>query len=180
MRGFAEKALLLAGFAVTAIFLAGVSGWNLPRGSGNTALAQSKRYFHGGKSADESPAESRCLSKDCHVAYPHAKAPVAAFRNMHVGFVDCLACHRGKDAEWRVARDRGETRWEIRSEGIAGGKDPHAGLQDPTDCRDCHSGEGRKRIEAGGARNLPGGFHDPIALRMMEGGSRKWVPTDLR
>lgn len=178
---YAEKALYLAGIVLTAIFMAGVAGWNLRTGSGGSSYTQPQRYFHGGKSADVSPADSRCLSKDCHAAYPHGNGAVAPFRNMHVGFIDCLACHLGKkERGWRIVRDRKGTRWEIRSEETAGGNDPHAGLQSPWDCRDCHSGEGRKRLEAGGARDLPGGFHDPIALRMMEGGPRKWVPYDLR
>jgi hypothetical protein len=40
--------------------------------------------------------------------------------------------------------------------------------------------EGRRAITAAGVKGLLEGFEDPIALRMIEGGGRKWLPDDMR
>jgi hypothetical protein len=40
--------------------------------------------------------------------------------------------------------------------------------------------EGRRAIAAAGVKNLRDGFEEPIVLRMIEGGGRKWLPDDMR
>jgi hypothetical protein len=40
--------------------------------------------------------------------------------------------------------------------------------------------EGRRSIAAAGVKGLLEGFEEPIVLRMIEGGGRKWLPDAMQ
>lgn len=166
---------------VAGIFLLGVVG--IPARDTARASREGRRepYFHGGKAASAPPADASCQSARCHVAFPHRKGGgEAAFRNMHLRAADCLSCH-GKDAERRWAgRAPGETGRKLRYAAPPGAADPHAWLGRAATCRNCHSEDGMRRFREKGVSALAPGFVDPIALRMIEGGAKRWVPGDLR
>lgn len=174
-----ERTLSLAAIAVAVCFLAGVAGWRLPVPGGRISSGSATGYFHEGKPAGAGMRDSSCRTEKCHGAYPHGKGLESAFRNMHAEFVDCPVCHgREGKAEWSVEAGGGD-RWRIRSGTPPAAGDPHASFGTPVRCRECHSQAGRERIERGGTRKLQGTFNDPIALRMLEEGSRKWMPEGM-
>ncbi len=195
MKRAVEGALaLVAALLVGAFLLAAVggAGWTSPRRVGAKA---DPRYFHSGKT-DLAPAEEvGCRAGGCHAGMPHARERAeAAFRNMHVRFVGCMVCHgRESSKTWSVGRQaRGpgkgsgedgipRVRWTISAPTPPADRDkPHAPLGPAVACRACHSEQGYREIGARGARELPAAFADPVALRMIEGGAKQWIPDPLR
>lgn len=179
MSGRAERLLFLAAILLLASWFAGVAGWRWqPDGRGDS-LHDGPAYFHGGKTVlDPLPAPG-CRSGKCHAGVPHRKGPEAAFRNQHGSFVECPACH-GADGgtAWRAER-RADGRWMIRTETRQSPGDPHRGFGAAVRCRGCHSEAGRKRIERGSTGSLQENFLHPVALRMLEEGSKSWVPDGM-
>ena len=158
------------------LFFGSLHGWSVP---GSGAGPGKDASFHGGKNLRPMNMDPACSAPECHSASPHRKpGPWSAFLNMHRSFVSCLGCH-GRDPErhWGV---RGtELAYSPTPEAGAGGR-RHAANGPPADCRRCHSMEGRRSISAAGMKNLHDGFEEPIVLRMIEGGGRKWLPDDMR
>lgn len=191
MRRAADWALGFAAAGLAAAFLAAVAGRGAPRPVA-TAKAQ---YYHGGKSSAAPVDGSGCAAAGCHAGMPHAiDRAYAPFRNMHLRFVGCLVCH-GKDTRgsWNVLRatparkaepgDAGppRERWTIDVATTATGKQQlHALLGTAMSCRACHSEGGSREIAAKGGKELPGGFDDPVALRMIEKGAKQWIPDTMR
>ena len=191
----AEWVLALSAAVLTGAFLsalAGGAGWTPAGRSGTTVDA---RYFHAGKTAPAPVEEGGCRAAGCHAGIPHAKdLTQAAFRNMHVRFVECLVCH-GRDSRrsWRVGPpapgpEKGGRdgvilwkRWTIAAPMPSVDRaEMHTLLGPALGCRACHSGEGSREIGAKGARELPAGFADPVALRMIEEGAKQWIPDTMR
>jgi len=178
MTRWAERLLSLAAIAIAACYLAGIAGWRSP-GPGRRISSATAGYFHEGKSGDSGIRDPSCQTETCHSAYPHERGPESTFRNMHVGFIECQVCHgKAGAAAWQIEAGGGD-RWIIRAGTRQAGGDPHTAFGPSVRCRECHSERGRKRIESGSNRKLHGTFHDPVALRMMEEGSRKWVPDGM-
>ncbi len=179
MKGWAERLLALAAVVVVISFLAGVAGWRSAAGGGKAFPDGGMAYYHDGKTTAAVNPGPGCLGGECHVAYPHAAGPEAAFRNLHVAFVECRVCHGPEGAsKWRA--DRGEDgRWRIRAGPGPGADDPHREFGVAVRCRGCHSDAGRARIEEGSPVPLPGTFRNPVALRMLEEGPRTWVPGSM-
>lgn len=189
----AEWGLALAAIVLTAAFAAGVSGWGPAVFRGSVPAAATDRYYHAGKIPADRFGSDGCSAPGCHQRIPHTKVPArAAFCNMHLRFVDCLACH-GKDARktWvaeppgggPMAGIGGRLRrpWRIAAPAPAVARDKIHGLIGPAlSCRACHSEEGLREIAAKGIRDLPSGFANPVALRMIEEGAKQWIPDTMR
>lgn len=195
MKPAVEWALALVAVILTGAFLSGVSGaggWTL---RGSSATARDDRYFHAGKTAPISVEARGCRSTGCHVGVPHAKDRTqAAFRNMHVGFIDCLVCH-GRDSRksWILEppapapKQGGSDGSFPRKRGRIAVPVPEIdrermhGLVGPAlSCRRCHSDEGHREMTEKGIRDLPPGFVNPVALRMIEEGAKQWIPDTMR
>ena len=182
MRRVWEWGLLAAALLLAAAFLSSVVGWKAGAGKGSGAAAPGNPYFHAGKAASAGTADPACQASGCHAAFPHGKDPgTAPFRNLHQGAVRCLACH-GQEAQrgWTVLEGRGEKLGYSPPGGKGPGTDPHALIGPPLACRKCHSESGRSELAGKGMKGLPQGFANPIALRMMEEGARRWVPDTMR
>ncbi len=180
---------------LTGAFLSGVTGGRPWSSAGDPRTASEAPYFHGGKLATASVGDGGCRGAGCHVAMPHAKdLAEAAFRNMHVRFVDCVVCHaRDSRKSWTVVPSDtpsrpgagGEgalaERWKITAPMPAVAREQmHGILGAAVPCRGCHSGEGSREIAARGGKGLPARFVDPVALRMIEGGATQWMPDTMR
>jgi hypothetical protein len=87
-----------------------------------------------------------------------------------------MVCH-GRDGMNRFAgRQDGSGR---RTLTYAGGPAPagpkgHPSLGAAAGCRQCHSEAGARSLKERGLSSLPSNYADPIALRMQEGGARRW------
>ena len=163
-------------FLVVVIFYASLQGWIFSRPIAGSAGAAS---FHGGKGSTSLDRDPACSAKECHTPSPHRKTgPSSAFLNMHESVVSCLACH-GRDPERHWSARKMELVYSPVPEVGKGGR-RHDANGPPAPCGRCHSVEGRRAITAAGVNGLHEGFEDPIALRMIEGGGRKWVPDDMR
>jgi len=103
------------------------------------------------------------------------------FRNMHQGVMDCLACH-AREAEKRwVGRQRPDGKGLKLGTSMKESKsNPHVELGQAASCRKCHSEKGRELLREKGMHELPPGYANPIILRMIEGGPRRWAPAELR
>lgn len=195
MKRAVEWALALVAVILTGAFLSaasGARGW-IPRGG--SATARDDRYFHAGKTAAISVEARGCRATGCHVGMPHAKDRTqAAFRNMHVGFIDCLACH-GRDSRksWvfeppapapkQGGGDRSypRKRWKIAVPMPGTDRERmHALIGPALSCRKCHSDAGHREMTGNGIRDLPPGFVNPVALRMIEEGAKQWIPDTMR
>ncbi len=188
-----EWGMALAALALTAAFAAGVSGYGPAAFRGNAPAAAADGYYHAGKIPVTDFGSDGCRAPGCHPAVPHAKIRAqAAFRNMHLRFVDCLACH-GKDAResWVAGarpdpmtaggdgRLRTAVRLAVRTAPVT--PDKMHGLIGPAlPCRACHSDEGLREMAAKGIRDLPSGFANPVPLRMIEEGAKQWIPDSMR
>jgi hypothetical protein len=169
-------------FLSAVLFYASFIGWRVTgTGAGSAGTAS----FHGGKKSFPVKMDVACLASHCHAPSPHRKpVPTSAFLNMHETIVSCLGCH-GRDLErrWGPGKTAGEgVPWLVYSpvpEAGAGGR-RHDANGPPATCRRCHSTEGRRAIAASGVKGLHEGFEEPIVLRMIEGGGRKWLPDAMR
>ena len=169
-------------FLVAVLFYASLHGWRFTRiGAGSAGAAS----FHGGKRPFSMKRDAACIAPQCHAPSPHRKpVPTSAFLNMHETVVSCLGCH-GRDPErrWGPGETAGERAFRLAYSPV-----PEAGREgrrhdangSPATCRRCHSMEGRRAIAAAGVKGLHDGFEEPIVLRMIEGGGRKWLPDDMR
>jgi len=172
----------LLAFLAAVLFYASLHGWSLTRNVSGSAGAAS---FHGGKRPHSMKRDTACQAPQCHAPSPHRKpASTTAFLNMHETVVSCLGCH-GRDPErrWGAGETSGEVAFRlvyspVPETGREGRR--HDANGTPAACRRCHSTEGRRAIAAAGVKGLREGFEDPIALRMIEGGGRKWLPDDIR
>lgn len=179
MTGRSGPFLILAAIAVIGCFLEGVAGWGSSPGGEKSRLAGEASYYHQGKTEAAGLPDPGCKSDDCHGIYPHERGPEAAFRNLHVSFVECRVCHgTNGSAAWRVDRNP-DGRWRLRNESLPGEGDPHRAFGPGVRCRGCHSDTGEDLIEKMGGGALPGTFRNPVALRMLEEGSRKWIPDGM-
>jgi hypothetical protein len=167
---------------VTLLFFASLQGWRFTRVGAGSAGATS---FHGGKGSALVKRDPACSSQDCHTPSPHRKpVPSSAFLNMHETVVSCLACH-GRDPErrWGAGETAAEAGFRLVYSPVPevgrGGR-RHDANGTPAACRHCHSAEGRRAIAAAGVKGLHDRFEEPIVLRMIEGGGRKWRPDDMR
>lgn len=171
----------LAGF-VTVLFYASLQEWRFMRIDAGSAGAA---FFHGGKGSASLKRDPACSAQVCHPPSPHRKpVPTSAFLNMHGTVVSCLGCH-GRDPErrWGAGETAGEGAFRLVYSPVpevgSGGR-RHDANGPPTGCRRCHSMEGRRAIAAAGVKGLHDRFEEPIVLRMIEGGGRKWLPDDMR
>lgn len=182
MRRIREILLPVLAALLVVLSYASTEGWLLASGRGPDARAAS---FHGGKRTSSGEEAAPCVSPACHGSSPHRRTVRAsAFLNMHVTVVSCLGCH-GADRErrWRPAGKEG-----IGGSLLAYSQVPVPGTGDrrheangpPASCRSCHSVEGRRAIAAAGVKGIHEGFEDPISLRMIEEGGRKWLPDGMR
>jgi len=164
------------------LFYASLRGWSFTRvGSGPAGTVS----FHGGKGSVSSKRDPACSAPECHPRSPHRKpVPTSAFLNMHASAVSCLGCH-GRDPERRWGPGKTEAGGDFRlvytpiPENGRGGR-RHDANGPPAACRRCHSKEGRQAIAASGVKGIHEAFEEPIVLRMIEGGGRKWLPDDMR
>ncbi len=176
MRRGIEVVLAALAAAGIAVFAWGAAG----TGASVRGGAASVSYFHGGKDAARPAADPACQDGKCHAGLPHRKpVPESAFRNMHVAFAECLACH-GKDPEGRWAPAGGAGGRRIRFTGGAAAADRHEGTARALSCRSCHSEAGREALRRKGIQDLPNNFASPIALRMIEEKGKRWVPDEIR
>lgn len=180
MNPWIERATIAAAYLFAAVYLVGAGRLGMPEARRTKPVTGPAAYFHGGKTAGTPVLDTGCQSPECHEAYPHKKDRTeSAFRNMHQNLADCLACH-GKEPEKRwVGGVSGESR-KLRYSREASAGNPHADLGQAAPCRKCHSEPGRERLRERGMAFLPPGHADPIALRMVEGGPKRWAPADLR
>lgn len=167
---------------VTVLFYASLRGWRFTSDGAGSAGAAS---FHGGKGSGSPKRDPACSAKGCHAPSSHRKpVPSSAFLNMHETVVSCLGCH-GRDPErrWTSGETSGESAFRLVyspvPEAGKGGR-RHDANGPPAACRSCHSVEGRRAISAAGVKGLHDRFENPIALRMIEEGGRKWLPDDMR
>lgn len=167
---------------VSLLLFASLHGWRVPRTGDGFAGSAS---FHGGKGLRPENTDPACIATVCHTPSPHRKpGPASAFLNMHETVVSCLGCH-GRDPEhrWGAPGAAGETTLRLVYAPVPdagrGGR-RHDANGPPAGCRRCHSAEGRRAIAATGVKGLHDGFEEPIVLRMIEGGGRKWLPDDIR
>ncbi len=194
MKRTAEWALAVAALILTGAFLSAVSGGGLLSPGEGFGAPRDGRYFHAGKTAPAAAGDRGCRSPGCHVGMPHARGRTqAAFRNMHMRFVECLVCH-GKDSRksWTAVHSPPEnrsvggkgslrSRWTIAAPGPAVEPGKMHGLIGPAlSCRACHSEDGYRELAGKGVRDLPAGFTNPVALRMIEEGARQWIPDTMR
>lgn len=182
MKPPAERAAIAAACLLGALFLVGATYGRVPSARSERPGSLSAVSFHGGKTAGTRDVDAGCRGDACHDPYPHRKDRTnAPFLNMHRGFAECLACH-GKEAEkeW-IARTRpeGKGTWLGFSREAPKGN-PHEGLGTAAACRKCHSESGREILRAKGMSGLTSGFANPISLRMIEGGARRWAPGEQR
>ena len=166
----------------TVLFYASLQGWSFPRPGAGSPGAVS---FHGGKGPALVKRDPACTAKECHAPSPHRKrVPSSAFLNMHGTVVSCLGCHgRDPDRRWGAGETAGEGAFRLVYSPVpeAGrGGLRHDANGPPAACRRCHSMEGRRAIAAAGVKGLHDRFEEPIVLRMIEGGGRKWLPEDMR
>lgn len=175
-----EKISLAAAFLFAALYLLGAAGIHIP-GSGRTQTVPGQgAAFHSGKSGRAQVPDPGCQSPSCHVASPHGKdGSESAFRNMHQGFAECLGCH-GKEPETRLFVESAGESWKIRYKRETMKGNQHVDLGKAATCRKCHSETGRARLQEMGLTGLRPGYSDPIALKMLEGGPKRWAPADLR
>jgi len=177
-----EKTTIAVGYLVAAILFVGGTGIRPPETRQKEPGVRQEAYFHGGKTARGNVADPDCQSRGCHETYPHEKDKTeSVFRNMHQRRMDCLACH-GKEAEkiWvGEQRPDGDGMKLGVSRKVSKGN-PHVELGQAASCRKCHSEKGRDLLREKGMHELSPGYADPIVLRMIEGGSKRWVPADLR
>jgi hypothetical protein len=166
----------------TGMFYATFQGWGYSR---NLSGSAGTIRYHAGKSSLSTLREPACSAQGCHAISAHRKRiPSSAFLNMHESMVSCLGCH-GRDPEhrWTAAGTEGKTGFRIGYSPVPevspGGR-RHGANGTPAPCRYCHSMEGRRSLAAAGVKGLRDGFEDPIVLRMIEGGGRKWLPDDMR
>ncbi len=137
------------------------------------------RYFHKGKTARTVSGAGDCIGPGCHDGASHRREPnLAAFRNMHSTLVDCLVCHALDGLNLFEGRKTESGRLHLRYKGstttaVAKG---HPVLGAAAGCRRCHSEAGTRFLKDRGVPPAPSNFSDPIALRMQEGGARKWNP----
>ncbi|GAB4367175.1 MAG: hypothetical protein Kow00128_11410 [Deltaproteobacteria bacterium] len=179
MTGRTERLLLPAAVLLVASMFAGVAGLRSGPAEPRDRSSGIPAYYHGGKTVAEPLPDPGCRSGKCHAVPPHRKGPEAAFRNLHLSFVECAVCHEGDGGgDWHADR-RSDGRWVIRAGAGPRPGDPHRRLGTAVRCRGCHSRGGRDRIERGTNETLPGGFPNPVALRMLEEGSRSWVPDGM-
>jgi hypothetical protein len=176
-----EIAMSLAALLLAALLLPDLTRTVLPGITHRFPEAHAVPQYHGGKTYSPPSLETSCQSDKCHAEYPHKKdRTISVFCNMHQSFTDCLSCHgreAGKRLELKSIKEgKG---WKI-SYAADVKEDPHAGLGSDRSCRKCHSEAGMRMLLALHIPELSRGFADPIALRMIEGGSRQWVPADLR
>lgn len=170
---------LMVCIAVVAVVMLGAgSAPTDVAGTGGTASGGS-RHYHPGKNPRVVKPESGCLGAGCHDASPHKRGTgLAPFRNMHGSYVDCPVCH-APDGMTRLKGLHAESgRRHLKYTGTApsAGTKGHPSLGEPAGCRRCHSEAGAGAIKARGLPSLPSNFSDPIALRMHEGGARRWNP----
>lgn len=192
MKRTAEWALVLLAAILAASFMAALAGWGSASIGDGSRASRDGRYFHAGKTPAASAGNAGCGASGCHAGMPHARDRAqAAFRNMHVRFVECLVCHGGASrTSWTVepptpgpAADGGTARkrWKLATPGGTVDREkPHAALGASLSCRKCHSEEGRQEFAAKGVKDLPSGFVNPVALRMMEEGAKQWIPDSMR
>lgn len=174
-----ERISLGAAVLFAALYLAGAAGLHIP-GSGRTQPVPGQGAFHGGKSGSAHVPDPGCQSPSCHVACPHGKdSTESAFLNMHQEFAECLACH-GKEPETRLFGESTGNSWRIRYKRETVKGNPHVDLGQAATCRKCHSEQGKVRLQEKGMAGLRPGYSDPIALKMLEGGPKRWAPADLR
>ena len=164
---------------VTVLFYASLQGWRFTRIGAVSAGAAS---FHGGKGSVSLKRDPACSAQECHTPSPHRKpVPWSAFLNMHETVVSCLGCH-GRDPErrWGAGKRQGKAlsgsptrrfpRW-------AGGGDTTQTVLRR------RAGVATRGGPEGDRRGRREGLHEafePIVLRMIEGGGRKWLPDDMR
>ncbi len=137
------------------------------------------RYYHIGKTPRTPSGEGECIGPGCHDGAAHKReANLAAFRNMHSTYVDCLVCHAPDGMDRFEGRQSGKGHLHLGYKGrtTPGGSKGHPSLGPPAGCRRCHSESAAKSFKERGVPSLPSNFADPIALRMHEGGARKWNP----
>ena len=187
----AMAGLRIATLLIAILLLGAAVGWNSPDGKKTDRNDHGTSYFHAGKTVSSEHPDPSCQSDACHAAFPHGNSPTSsAFLNMHVRFVECLSCH-GVDSRNRwilKASAAGQPGATGPRRGIAypvpkgksGDADRHALLAAPISCRGCHSESGTAALKARGIGDLPGGFANPISLRMMEEGAKRWIPADMR
>jgi hypothetical protein len=162
------------------VYLIGAADVDIPGFRATEPVPGRATTFHGGKTATPLAPDPGCQSPSCHEAYPHRKDRTeAAFRNMHLEFAECLSCH-GKEPESHWKGEPGGKSPKIRYAREAATENPHADIVQAATCRKCHSESGRQRLREKGMTGLPPGHADPIALRMLEGGPKRWAPADIR
>jgi hypothetical protein len=169
--------MLIVSVAVSAVLAAGA----LPRDSGKVVASESDsgRLFHEGKTRRPRTAGNDCLGPGCHEGAPHRRdANLSTFRNMHTTYVDCLVCHAGDGAVRFEGSQDASGRRHLKYTGSkpSVGDKGHPVLGGSATCRRCHSEAGASSLKARGLTSLPSNYADPIALRMIEGGARRWNP----
>ncbi len=179
MSRWVEKTTIAVGYLVAAILFVGGTGIRLPEVRQKEPGVRPAAYFHGGKTARGQVPDTDCQSRGCHEAYPHEKDRTeSVFRNMHQNSMDCLACH-GREAEKRWVGEQRPDRKGLKlgtSRKDSKGN-PHVELGQAASCRKCHSEKGRELLREKGMHDLPPGYADPIVLRMIEGGPKRWAPA---
>jgi hypothetical protein len=170
---------LMVCLAVAAVVLlgAGVLPSDVP-GIGGPSSGKALHY-HPGKNARTVASEASCLATGCHSGSPHKRDPgLAPFRNMHTAYVECPVCHAADGIARSAGRQADSGRHHLKYAGVAptSGAKRHPALGSPSGCRRCHSDAGAAALKARGISSLPSNFNDPIALRMQEGGARRWNP----
>jgi hypothetical protein len=163
------------------LFMATLAKGVVPGAPGKSVVADydAGQYYHPGKTPRTVPGGGYCAGQGCHDGASHKRgAGLAAFRNMHSTFVDCLVCHApdGLDRfEGRLA-ETGRRHLRYKGGTPPTGARGHPALAAAPGCRKCHSEGGVAILKQKGLPSLPSNFTDPIALRMQEGGARKWNP----
>ena len=177
-----EGLIAVIAFLVTVLFYASLNGPKFTRTGAGSAGGTS---FHGGKKTLSLNRDAVCITPQCHATSPHRKpGSTSVFLNMHQTTVSCLGCH-GRDPErrWGPGGTEGDGAFRLTYTpvpGVGRGGRRHDANGVPAPCRRCHSMEGRRAIASSGVKGLPEGFENPIALRMIEGGGRKWLPDDMQ